>query len=393
MFYRIPLTCLLLAALQAGAEIQVHTNFPGGAIELHDINHRTQTITFGPADHKNRGWVCCWYFKLTGIDTSKPITLRLQSKNSFGRPTRAMFSLDNTTWKHTSAGKHRGPNATYVHRSTKETIWFGWGVPFQLADATRLVDRIAKAKVGAEKFELCKSNEGRSVPALKWEPNQPAPRRGIWIEARQHAWESGSSWVCQGLLEWLASDDERAVRLRNSARIVIVPIMDVDNVERGAGGKNQIPHDHNRDWNAKPRYAEVAAAQQLIKQMDAEGEFDMFLDLHNPGPRDGIPFFFAPPKTHLSPERMANHKRFHEICLQTLGKEPLGFSKTLRISGPGYHPLWRAISKNWIAENTAKHTVALTLETSWNTENSTQTGYLAYGRALGQALAGYFLTK
>jgi hypothetical protein len=390
-----PLFLMLFAltSLSANAALQIHTNFPGGAIELRKVDQPTQTITFAPANHRNRGWACCWNFKLTGINPAVPITLRLESKSSFGRPDRAMYSLNGRDWHHTTAGRRDGSKVTYEHRTTAETVWFGWGAAFQLADARQLVRRIAKAGVGAREFELCQSNEGRPVPALRWNPKTADKRPGIWIEARQHAWESGSSWVCQGFLEWLASDDRQAVALRTTARIVVVPIMDVDNVERGAGGKNQIPHDHNRDWNEKPIYAEVAAAQKMIRKMNADGEFDLFLDLHNPGPNDRTPFFFSPPKTHLPPARTANQKRFHQVCLETLGQEPIGFARSLRISGPGYHPLWRAISKNWIAENTANHAIALTLETSWNTPHSTPEGYRNYGRALGRAIARYFATE
>lgn len=298
-----------------------------------------------------------------------------------------MFSHDGREWKHTRPGKHQGRNATYRHHSRSETIHFAWGPPFQLADARQLVDWAAKQGVGGEAFELCVSNEGKQVPALRWNPQNAG--RGVWIQARQHAWESGSSWVCRGFVEWLTSNDELAVQLRSHTRLVVAPIMDVDNVERGAGGKNQLPHDHNRDWSDQPVWTEVAAAQREIRALNKAGTFDLFIDLHNPAPGDRVPFFFAPPKTHLPPVRRENQRRFHQLCLETLGKEPLGFSKTLRISGPGYHPLWRAISKNWIAENTADHVVALTLETAWNTPNSNPPGYLNYGRAFGRAVARY----
>ena len=356
-------------------------------MELRKLDREMQTITFAPANFRNRGWACWWHFKLTGVDTNKQVTLRLQSKSSFGRPGRAMFSYDGCEWNHTRPQK----DSVYVHQSVSETIHFAWGPPFQLTDAQQLVDWAAKQHAGAEAFELCQSNEGKSVPALRWNPKNA--KRGTWIQARQHAWESGASWVGRGLVEWLCSEDKLAVRLRTTTKLVIVPIMDVDNVERGAGGKNQLPHDHNRDWSDQPVWAEVAAAQTGIRALNDAGTFDLFIDLHNPGPGDSVPFFFAPPKTHLPPARSKNQQQFHELCLETLGKEPLNFSKRLRISGPGYHPLWRAISKNWIAENTADHVVALTLETSWNTPNSTQDGYLNYGRAFGRAVGRYLIQK
>ena len=81
--------------------------------------------------------------------------------------------------------------------------------------------------------------------------------KGVWIQARQHAWESGSSWVGKGLLDWAVSQDPLAVQLRRSTTIHFVPIMDVDSVAEGAGGKDAVPRVHNRDWDASPVYPEV----------------------------------------------------------------------------------------------------------------------------------------
>ena len=60
-----------------------------------------------------------------------------------------------------------------------------------------------------------------------------------------------------------------AETLRKRALITIIPIMDVDNVERGAGGKNQKPHDHNRDWWDMSVWPEVQAAMKQIAEAGA----------------------------------------------------------------------------------------------------------------------------
>jgi hypothetical protein len=45
-------------------------------------------------------------------------------------------------------------------------------------------------------------------------------------------------WVAQGFAEWLLSDrDADAAWLRQHGEVFIVPIMDVDNVATGNGGK------------------------------------------------------------------------------------------------------------------------------------------------------------
>jgi hypothetical protein len=370
------------------AEVQVESDFPGGSVMVEELDVKTRTLRFRPMNHKGKGWACWWYFKVSGLTQGEVWKLSLNG-SGFAAPARASVSSDGKTWKHTPPGRRSGKLHTYEVKVDAETTWFAWGPPFTLTDAQRLVENTAKAKVGAKAFTLCKSQDGHKVPALRWEPKGNGKQPAIWIQARQHAWEAGSSWVCQGLVEWLASDQEDARALRENARIYVVPIMDVDNVERGAGGKNQVPHDHNRDWSDQPRYPEVAAAQDWIQRLNEERAFTLFLDLHNPGPGDRKPFFFGSPDSHLNPKRRENQERFHAHCLGTLGKHPLGFSEKVRVTGAGYHPLWRRISMNWVAENTAPNSVNLTLETTWNAPHSTQKGYLSYGAALGQAIASY----
>ena len=47
------------------------------------------------------------------------------------------------------------------------------------------------------------------------------------------------------------------------------------------------------------------------------------------------------------------------------------------------------ISGNWVNAHGNPHTLAVCLETSWNTPGSTTERYLAVGRQLGQAIERY----
>jgi murein tripeptide amidase MpaA len=103
---------------------------------------------------------------------------------------------------------------------------------------------------------------------------------------------SGANWVARGLIEWLTSADKDAIWLRRHAEVFVAPIMDVDNVATGDGGKEENPRDQNRDWNESPVYPEVAAAQKRLLAFAEAGRLALFVDLHNPAPGDMRPFFF-----------------------------------------------------------------------------------------------------
>jgi hypothetical protein len=119
--------------------------------------------------------------------------------------------------------------------------------------------------------------------------------------------------------------------------------MDVDRVTTGDGGKESAPRDHNRDWDDQPVYPEVAAAQQRLREWAAAGRLDVFLELHNPGFADPRPFFFAGPEDLLADAGRRNRADFLALAHQHIS-DPLALEENARITGPGYHPLWKQIT-------------------------------------------------
>jgi hypothetical protein len=279
---------------------------------------------------------------------------------------------------------------TYEIQANAESVLVAWGPPYSSSKAVEMVAAAASRAAWAAERELCKSREGRSAPMLHISEGDrtSAQRFGIWVQARQHAWESGGSWVCQGFMDWIMGDDAEAQWLRQNAEIFIVPVMDIDNTATGNGGKEGLPHDHNRDWSDAPHWNEVAAAQRLIGELAGEGRMDVFLDLHNPAPMDEQAHFYAPPDDALRGRQSESAAAFNDLAVKEVGKLVPIMAKP-RVAGPGYHPLWKQISCTWVSEHGSDQTVALCLETPWNTEHSTTDGYKAVGVALGKAVQKY----
>ena len=376
-------------------DLRVSIDFSGGSGKVVNIDQQRRAIEIQPSPHPDRGWACWWYIQIDGITPGETIELTVGDA-PWATPERATFSSDQQSWRQTDTGKRSGRKITYRQQIDAHRCWFAWGPPFSPSDAQQLVQQAAEMSAQAEAFQLCRTRNGRAVTALRIrETNSQIPdgqRHGIWIQARQHAWEAGSSWVARGMIEWLISDDDRAKLLRRSSDIYVVPIMDVDNVAIGAGGKNQSPHDHNRDWSDKPHWNSVRAATQRIAAMNREDRFDLFVDLHNPGAGSKDPFFYVAPRNLLTEMGRANLDRFLASARVDM-TGPLSFKGHTQESGPSYDKRWRYISKNWVTFNTADHVVAVTLETAWNTPHSTPAGYAQVGRELGSAIERYFRTE
>ncbi|MEX2577829.1 MAG: M14 family zinc carboxypeptidase [Verrucomicrobiales bacterium] len=373
------------------AELAVETDFPGGS-GVAEVDRKTNTVRLDPADHPGKGWRCWWYARLVGLTPGEAITLDV-GEAPWATPKRAALSTDGgETWQQSEEGVAEGKRMRYTLAFDTETALVAWGPPFVPSDAGALVRELSEDSPDAESFVLCRTREGRDTPALRI--GRTAGREGgadrplVWVHARQHAWESGSSWVGKGFAEWAVSDAPAAVRLRERCEIVFVPIMDVDNAHRGAGGKNQEPQDHNRDWTDAPHWNAVAAAQKELRAAAEADRLAAYVDLHNPGAGSLFPYFYITPRELLGEPAADNLDRFLLLAKEEI-TGPLRFTGQTIASGQDYDPkAWTAISKNWVAR-LGTPAIAVTLETAWNAPASHTEGYLAVGRQLGKTLARY----
>lgn len=128
----------------------------------------------------------------------------------------------------------------------------------------------------------------------------------------------------------------------------------------------------------RSRIGTKCAAQRLVGDLIKQGRMDVFVDLHNPAPGDPT-FFYILPDELLKQPMIGLRNRFIELAYGRISKiKPLiPMSNKPKVTGAGYHPLWRQISANWVALHGNEHTVSVCLETVWNYENSTTEGYRA----------------
>jgi hypothetical protein len=395
-----------------GDLLSVHADFEGGSVRVLEIDQQARSIRFMPGGDPERGWPCWWYFRIDGMTPGETLRLQLQGSNAtlpkpdgqvskplspaWAMPKQATFSTDGAHWGHTAEGTRTDAEMVYQLQVPADSVFVAWGPPYTPKTATAFVRTMGESSPLADAQELCRSREGRSVPMLHVsEGNLPAEKRfGVWIQARQHAWESGSSWVAQGVGEWLLSENDDAAWLRQHAEIFLIPIMDVDNTATGNGGKDALPHDHNRDWSAEPHWNEVVAAQRKVNDLIAAGRMDLFVDLHNPAASDST-FFYILPADVLQEPKIGLRNRFIELALDRIrsSKPPIPVRDQPKPTGPKYHPLWRQISADWVSMHGNPQTVGVCLETGWNHENSTTDGYRAVGAGLAAAIHDFLAER
>jgi hypothetical protein len=399
---------ILLATLPAWihAGLTVHTDFEGGSGTVDRIiDEPGREIHLRPGGDPARGWPCWWFVRIEGLGRGETAALVLRGSErpvrnqgqetgkplapGWAMPTAAAISDDGNVWRQTLPGTREGDAVSYPLQGTGRPLWVAWGPPFTSRETADLLDEAVRARPRhARVFELARTREDRPVRGVHLASPGAAKGPAVWVQARQHAWECGSSWVARGFVEWLLGEEPEAARMRERAEVFVVPVMDVDRVATGDGGKESDPRDHNRDWVEAPHYPEIAATQHRLLALAAEERLAVFLDLHNPAPQDRQPFFFVGPPELLSEEGRANRERFLRLAATRLAGPP-ALDPIPRVTGQGYHPLWRQISGQWVNDHGNPFTVAACLETSWNTPHGTPEGYCAVGARLGRAVAAH----
>ena len=170
--------------------------------------------------------------------------------------------------------------------------------PYRLSDHERLLESLAKDP-RIEVVPIGRTAGGRPLEIVRI-GNPQAPRR-IFLRARAHPWEAGSSWVAQGFMERLLQRDHPADAYLRQYVVYIMPMANKDGVARGMTRFNLRGKDLNRNWDAPadPELApENAALERWLENMIAAGTRpDLAIELHNDG--RGLLHISRPPVPQL----------------------------------------------------------------------------------------------
>jgi hypothetical protein len=156
--------------------------------------------------------------------------------------------------------------------------------PYRVTDLEHLLVSI-RTNPQVKIDPIGKTVEGRGLEIVRI-GNSQAPNR-VFLRARAHPWEAGSSWVVHGFIERLLREDELARKCRDRYCAYILPMANKDGVAQGRTRFNLEGKDLNRDWDkpADPGLApENYALEQWLKAMiQARQPPDLALELHNDG--------------------------------------------------------------------------------------------------------------
>ncbi len=193
-------------------------------------------------------------------------------------------SADGQTWTTVPTDAHPGNRIRVTVTMPGPTLYVARMQPYRVSDLERLLGA-ARASPHASVTPIGHTAQGRPLEIIGiGDPR--APHR-IFVRARAHPWEAGSSWVAEGLIQRLLQDDAEARRWRARYVLYVLPMANKDGVARGGTRFNVNGKDLNRNWDhpADPAIVpENAALERWLEAAIADGRKpDLAIELHNDG--------------------------------------------------------------------------------------------------------------
>jgi len=304
----------------------VDTSIPhGNACDIEILHRAGETEVRFSAD-PHGGLEALWFcFRLT-IESTDPqsVTLVLRNpQNLLGylpaTNIRPVINADGAGWKRLDAGCVRALPDGRIQiawnlqlRSSYADVAFCY--PYGLPEIEQLVNDTD----GYWRADTIGVSQGaRPIVRLSnryGEPGSADP--GLYIVARQHAGETSGSWVLDGFLRHMATAAGAA------PMVWVVPLINIDGVERGDYGKDNWPHDLNRAWHTPPRSPmryEVLVAQHDIALWSKRCRPTLAMDWHAPGGTEAEGIYFPLPDPEKETQGYLHAFRWAEELQRALG--------------------------------------------------------------------------
>lgn len=314
----------------------------------------------GQQDARGRNRQATWFlFRMDDV-SGREVTLHLASwKGEYNdRPARSptgewfrpVFSVDGVAWQHVAEATwdEGRDEITLTLRPQGDILWVAHVPPYSYARLESMLTEI-RGLPQARVEVIGKSVLGRDLHQVTI-TNLARPDSGkkvIWMQARQHAWEAGTSFLLEGALRCVLSDDPGAQKLRDENIFIFIPMINPDSVVLGEVRFNVNGFDPNRQWDEVDlrdsrwleRNPEIWYVKKAILAQQARQPIAIALNLHNTEMNE-----YLDTMVDAEPQQSILH-RFFALAVQRTSFDPSRPQLTVSIpgSGPGNttNVIWR----------------------------------------------------
>jgi hypothetical protein len=289
----------------SASPITFNLNFEGASLgQIERIDEQTfRCHVKGQQDERGRNRQATWYFfrmdHIAGHDVTVTLTDFVGEYHNrlgacpMGPDIFPVFSYDGKQWQHFPAinWDPEKKETTIKFKAEQDSIWIAHIPPYTTQDLHRLLADLRDCHNVVIEM-IGKTVQGRDIPMLTvTNPDVPDDgKKTVWLQARQHAWEAGTSYVMEGALRFITSDAPAARSLRDKVVFKFTPMVDLDGCANGQVRSNANGYDVNQHWQQVDlRHAEflrlmpeIWYTKKAILTAAASGRgIDLMVNMHN----------------------------------------------------------------------------------------------------------------
>ncbi|KAL4495015.1 hypothetical protein ABPG72_015715 [Tetrahymena utriculariae] len=190
----------------------------------------------------------------------------------------------------------------YTFEYDNDEVYFAALPPYTYSDMRKFMtsDIITSNKQYLREVKLCRSLGGLFIPQINitdYQSDEIAveQRKTFIISSRIHPGESISSFIAQGIIQYLLSDDEQVKELRKKVIFRVIPILNVDGTVIGNYRTSFSGLDLNRQFSQSDRQLlpEVYHLKRIVRKDHNMNNLIAFFDLHGHSVRKNC-FIYGP---------------------------------------------------------------------------------------------------
>uniref|UniRef100_A0A1I7XYQ8 Peptidase_M14 domain-containing protein n=1 Tax=Steinernema glaseri TaxID=37863 RepID=A0A1I7XYQ8_9BILA len=165
-------------------------------------------------------------------------------------------------------------------------VEFAYCIPYTYTKLQQFLGNIESRNLSFFKRDLvCQSVQKRRLDLITIaDESLNRKPKVVFVMGRVHPGETPASFVVHGLIQFLISDDTRAVKLRSLYTFKIVPMLNPDGVYLGNYRCSLMGLDLNRQWLDPSLWAQptIYATKNLLLQYNSNPQIDLtaVIDVH-----------------------------------------------------------------------------------------------------------------
>lgn len=297
--------CARAADAVATGPVRFNTAFEGASLARVETVSETNFRVYleGEQDMRGRNRQATWiYFRMDNVrgrDLTITLTGYLPGEYN-DKPAPHMnaeavpvFSHDGEHWQYFPGQEWNAETkeGTVTVHAEGDSLWIATIPPYPHSRLLALLQEIApQPHVRIE--SIGRSVHGRDLRMITV-TNFATPdtnKKTVWLQSRQHAWESLTSFIEEGAIKFVVSDDPAARALRDQCVFIFTPMLDPDGCATGGVRFNANGYDVNRHWDEVDlrdpewlrRAPEIWYPKKAVRDVVRSGQrVDLMVNLHN----------------------------------------------------------------------------------------------------------------